>query len=256
MRQMRSSVLVLSFFLMAALAPGQVRLRHSITPTGASATPPAIVIGFVGGYIRHDDLVHGGVQLAAHLRRDYPSGLDVEVFENHRGEQAHQKILRLLDTDHDGTLSAEEKKNARIIIYGHSWGGSETVTLARKLQSDGIAVLLTVQVDSIRKHGEDDSLIPANVAEAANFYQSNGLVHGQSAIRAADPAETQILGNFRFDYGTKPVRCNGYPWYARVLENPHIEIECDPTVLNRVESLIRSKLPLRPRAASIPVRSE
>jgi hypothetical protein len=247
---MRSSILILSFFVLAELAFGQARVTRPITPTSASATPPAIVIGFVGGYIRHDDLVHGGVQLASRLRKDYPSGVDVEIFENHRGEQAHQKILRLLDTDHDGTLSVEEKKSAQIIIYGHSWGGSETVTLARKLQSDGIPVLLTIQVDSIRKHGEDDSLIPANVAEAANFYQSNGLLHGQRAIRAADPARTQILGNFRFDYDAKPIRCNGYPWYARVFENPHIEIECDPRVLKHVESLIRSKLPPTTRSGS------
>jgi len=236
-------VLVLSFFVLSTLAPGQARLTHPITPTSAAATPPAIVIGFVGGYIGHDDLVHGGVQLAARLRKDYPSSVDVEVFENHRGEQAYQKILHVLDTNHDGKLSAEEKKNARIIIYGHSWGGSETVTLARRLEQDGIPVLLTIQVDSIRKRGEDDSLIPANVGQAANFYQSNGLLHGQRTIRAADPAHTQILGNFRFDYDAKPIRCNGYPWYARVFENPHIEIECDPSVLNHVESLIRAQLP-------------
>ncbi|MFZ0037097.1 MAG: hypothetical protein WAK91_06735, partial [Candidatus Acidiferrales bacterium] len=61
---------------------------------GASATPPAIVIGFVGGFIRHDDLVHGGVQLAARLRKDYPSGVFAEVYENRRAEQAHVDILK------------------------------------------------------------------------------------------------------------------------------------------------------------------
>ena len=247
---MRSSILVASFFVLTALAFGQASLTRPVAPTGASPTPPAIVIGFVGGFIRHDNLVHGGVQLASRLRKDFPSGVDVEMFENHRGEQAHQQILRLLDTDHDGTLSVEEKKSARIIIYGHSWGASETVTLARKLASDGIPVLLTIQVDSVRKSGEDDSLIPANVAQAANFYQSNGLLHGEREIRAADPARTQILGNFRSDYDANPVRCNGYPWYARVFEKPHIEIECDPGVLNRVESLIRSKLSSTTRSES------
>lgn len=36
-------------------------------------------------------------------------------------------------------------------------------------------VALTVQVDSIKKHGKDDSVIPANVAEAVNFYQPGGM---------------------------------------------------------------------------------
>src|SRR5215472_15318962 len=113
--------------------------------------PPAIVIGFVGGFISHDNAAHGGVQLAERLRKEYPSQVHVEVFENRRGEQAHQQILRLLDTNHDSKLSPEEKQSARIIIYGHSWGGSETVALARQLESDGVPVQLTIQVDSVAK---------------------------------------------------------------------------------------------------------
>ena len=30
----------------------------------------------------------------------------------------------------------------------------------------------------MRKHGEDDSVIPANVVEVINFYQPNGILHG------------------------------------------------------------------------------
>lgn len=225
-------------------ALGQAGSASRAAKGEASATSPVIVIGFVGGYIAHDNLIHGGVQLAAHLRKDYPSaGVHVEVFENHRGEDAHGEILRLLDTNQDGKLSLEEKLGARIIIYGHSWGGSEAVTLARELQNDGIPVLLTIQVDSVAKHGEDDSLIPINVARAANFYQPNGLIHGRAEIHAADPARTKIIGNFRFDYNSNPVHCAGYPWFAIAFEYSHIEIECDPNVLNRVETLIRSELP-------------
>ncbi len=124
-------------------------------------------------------MVHSEVQVAAHLRQDYPSGVYSEVLENRRREKAHAKIIRLLDTDHDGTLSIEEKRNARIILYGHSWGASGAVALARELGREGIPVLLTVQVDSVSKPGQNDKVIPANVAEAANFYQPNGLLHGQ-----------------------------------------------------------------------------
>src|SRR5271163_3721518 len=144
------------------------------------AAPPVIIFGFVGGFVRHNDTVHSVVQLAARLRKQYPTGTVVETFENHIGEIPHQKILSLLDTNHDGMLSAEEKRGARIILYGHSWGASEIVDLSRRLEKDGIPVLLTVQVDSVAKLGENDDVIPANVAQAANFYQADGHPHGRA----------------------------------------------------------------------------
>jgi len=190
-------------------------------------------------------MVHSAVQVAAHLRQDYPSGVYVEVLENRRREKAHADIVRLVDTNRDGTLSVEEKQNARIILYGHSWGASEAITLARELGREGIPVLLTVQVDSVRKPGENDKVISANVAEAANFYQLNGFLHGEPQIRAADPARTRILGNFRFDYKGTPIDCKQYPWYDRVFMKFHTDIECDPKVWTQVESLIHSRLPPR-----------
>ena len=210
--------------------------------------PAAIVIGFVGGRVSGDNILHSEVQLASRLRHDYPSGVQVRMFANRQGQQAHREILWLLDTNHDGTLSPEEKLDARIAIYGHSWGASETVTLARALGKEGIPVLLTIQVDSITKPGENDESIPANVAQAVNFYQQNGFLRGRPLIRAADASRTQILGNFQLDYKNNPVNCEGYPWYTRFFMKPHIEIESDPSVWGRVESLIRSKLrPAFPR---------
>jgi len=240
---MRFPLRAFSLFLFITLACGPAGRARPRAAGPEPHSPRAIVIGFVGGFIRHDNRIHGGVQIADRLRNDYPSGVDVVVFENHRGEEAHQQILELLDTDHDGSLSSEEKQNARIIIYGHSWGGSETVALARALEKDGIPVLLTIQVDSVPKNGADDSEIPSNVEQAANFFQPSGLIHGRREIHAADPSRTQILGNFLFDYDAHPIRCEGYPWFARWFEKSHIEIECDPSVLDRIVSLIRSKLP-------------
>jgi hypothetical protein len=211
--------------------------------TEVAHTPPTvIVIGFVGGFISRDNLVHSEVQLAARLRKNYPLGVDVETFESYHREKARKKLLDLLDTNHDGTLTPDEKQNARIIIYGHSWGGSEAIALARELEKDDIPVLLTIQVDSISKIHQNDALIPANVAQAANFYQPNGLLHGQSEIRAADPTHTNILGNFRFDYKASPYNCGEYPWYDRLFVKPHTQIECDPRVWKQAESLIRSDL--------------
>jgi len=201
-----------------------------------------LVIGFVGGYVAHTNGIHQEVQLASHLRSEYPFGINVEIFENHSGPQAHQEILRLLDTDHDGSLSADEKRKARIVLYGHSWGASEAVTTARALQKDGIDVLLTIQVDSVSKRGEDDRVIPSNVAQAINLFQLDGFLHGRPRIFAADPMRTKILGNIRFEYKTRSSNCDGYPWFARTFMRPHIEIESDPKVWGQVESLIRSKM--------------
>jgi len=218
---------------------------HPVSASDAATTAPVIVIGFVGGFVRHDDRIHSAVQIAAHLRQDYPSGVYAEVLENRRREAAHVEIIRFVDTDRNGTLSAEEKQNARIILYGHSWGASEAVTLARELEREGIPVLLIIQVDSVSKPGENDKVIPANVAEAANFYQLNGFLHGQPQIRAADPAHTHIIGNFRFDYKANPIHCEQYPWYDWVFMKAHTEIECDSRVWNQVESLIHSRLPVQ-----------
>jgi hypothetical protein len=253
-----SIFLLVAIFAFGQTAPAQeVRVRlgergNSAPATSASTMPPVIVIGFVGGFIKHDDPVHSEVQLAARLRKAYPEGVEVETFESYHGEDARKKILSLLDTDHDGTLTPSEKQNARIILYGHSWGGSAAIAVARDLEKDGIPVLLTIQVDSVSKIHQNDSVIPANVARAANFYQSNGLVHGQAAIRAADPARTKVIGNFRFDYKANPYTCNEYPWYDRIFMKPHTQIECDPKVWKQAEALIRTDLPPATSSGSTP----
>jgi hypothetical protein len=235
-------------FLAAVLASGQNIPSHPVSVSEGSAKPPAIVIGFLGGFIARNNPVHSEVQLAARLRQEYPSEVEVATFENHHGQNAQREILKLLDTNHDGTLTVKEKQNARIIIYGHSWGASESIYLARWLEKNGIPVLLTLQVDSIPRSGSNDTTIPANVAQAANFYQSNGFLHGHHDIRAADAARTRIIGNFRFDYETSPLKCTGYPWYDQIFMKPHIQIECDPAVWNQVEFLIRANLPPEARS--------
>lgn len=241
-------VLLLIFLLL--LVSDAASSKVPPNPADVSATPPVIVIGFVGGFVRHDDPVHTEIQLADRLREEYSSGVSVQTFENHRGKDAHLAVLHLLDANRNGKLSNEEKQNARIIIFGHSWGASEAIELARQLEKDGIPVVLTIQVDSVHKRGENDALIPANVSQAVNFYQLDGILHGQPQIRAANPAHTRILGNFRLDYKAKPMTCGQYPWYDRLFMKPHIQIECDPTVWKQVESLIRSNLSLDARMPS------
>ena len=218
----------------AARAAGEV---------AAPSKPPVIVIGLVGGWIRHDNQFDRMVRLAAGLNREYGSSVHAEIFENHHREQARERILQLLDENRDGTLAADEKQSARIVLYGESWGGSEVVTLARELEDRGIPVLLTIQIDSVAKIGENDERTPANVAAAVNFYQPHGIIHGRQAIHPEDSSRTAVIGNFRFDYQNHPVPVHGASWFAKTFLRPHVSIENDPAVWKQIESLIRAKLP-------------
>jgi hypothetical protein len=225
----------------AATIPGAIRPPQ----------PALIVVGFAGGFVRRNSSVHGEVELAEHLRETYGSTIHAEIFENHHGEEAYREILRLVGRSNGGASGGETsngaitetaKRAARIVLYGHSWGASEAVAIARRLERDGVPVLLVAQVDGVPKLGEDDGVIPANVAQAINFYQADGFLHGRRRIRAADPAATEILGNIRLTYKGSGIACPGYPWYGRAFTKPHIEIENDPRVWNKVEALILSKV--------------
>jgi hypothetical protein len=210
---------------------------QQVTPAMRNSNP-LIVVGFVGGFVRPDDLRHSEVQLARKLGAAHPEHFRIATFGNWHRKAAHRTILRWLDTDEDGHLSDAEKLEARIVLYGHSWGGAAVISLARELQGEGIPVLLTIQVDSITKPGQDDRVVPTNVSHAVNFYQTRGLLHGRRTITAADPERTEILGDFFFDSKKMPAECSQYPWLTRHLFKGHTAIECDPQVWSQVERLI------------------
>ncbi|HEV2398500.1 MAG TPA: hypothetical protein VGS27_16270 [Candidatus Sulfotelmatobacter sp.] len=219
----------------------------------AEPQPSYILVGFVGGFVRHTNPHHGPVVLAKDIERYSPKNSFIQVFENRHRKSAYRAILRELDTNHDKVLSPEEKSHARIILFGQSWGASAVVLLARELDREGIPVLLTVQVDSIAKPWQDDDVIPDNVSAAVNFYQPHGLLHGQKIIRAADTSKTQILGNYRYDYKLFPVKCEGMPWLDRKITPDHMQSECDPHLWREVETLVRQRLGSEPDSlASMP----
>ena len=233
-----------------ALADSSVA-NAALAESGAAVTarpaqvPSTIVIGFVGGFVRHDNPHHGPVVLARRIQRSVPKDTYVQVFENRHRRSAYLKILDLLDRDRDGTLSEAEKAQARIILVGQSWGASAAVTLARELDRLGIPVLLTVQVDSVAKWWQNDSVIPDNVTAAVNFYQPHGLIHGRREIVAADPGKTQILGNYRFDYRKTPVKC-GTSWSDRLFTPSHMQSECDPNLWGQVADLVQQRIEAAP----------
>jgi hypothetical protein len=231
------------------------------TETGTILIAPAsrnvVIIGFVGGFVSRNDTKHPEVQFAAYLRDRYPS-IHAEVFGNHHGQAALHNVVRLLDTDHDGVLSSLEKEQATVIIYGHSWGATETVEFARELGKMGIPVALTIQVDTIGKPGHTPSAISPNVATAINFYQHQpgGLLHGQPEIVAADPARTKILGNIQMTYENRPINCDNYSWYSRTFNRPHHLIENDFRIWDQLASLIDTDLRGTPSILQAPQPSD
>jgi hypothetical protein len=234
---------------LAAFTISALTLPASLYATEGSPTPSTpvsstlnIVVGFVGGFVSHDNPHHGPVKLAKQLRPTVSQGTYVRVFENRHRKQAYTAILHLLDANHDGVLSLEEKSRARIILFGQSWGASAAVLLARDLGRKKIPVLLTVQVDSVAKAWQNDSVIPDNVAQAINFYQPHGIIHGQSQIVAADPSKTQILGNYLIDYKKTPVECPDAAWADRFFTPGHMQSECDPHLWSQIETLMRNRL--------------
>jgi len=244
--------LTVMVLMTAGIAQGQ---EVSLQNTRSAITTPAIrnviVIGFVGGFVSTTDTKHPEVQFAAYLRDRYPL-IHAEVFGNHHGRMALHQVERLLDTDHDGVISSAEREQSTIIIYGHSWGATETAEFARQLGHMDIPVALTVQIDTIAKPGHRTSPISPNVTRAINFYQTQGPLHGAPEIVAFDPARTTVLGNIRMTYEDRPINCDNYSWYSRTLNKPHHEIENDFRVWDRIAALIDSDLPGAPSIANAP----
>jgi len=221
-----------------------LRLVCSRTPVEAASgrVRKAVIVGFVGGFVKSDDTKHPEVLFASYLQNRYGSAVQVEIFGNRNGKLALKETIRRLDKNNDGRLSSAEKTQVRIILYGHSWGASEVLAFARELQMQEIPVALTIQIDSVKKLGQDDRRVPANVTKAVNFYQSRGVTPGQPQIVPADATRTTILGNFHMTYKDHQINCDNYRWMSRVFNGPHHQIENDPQIWDRITSLIDSEL--------------
>jgi hypothetical protein len=203
------------------------------TPLPAGDT---LIIGFMGGRDSFRDRKVGVGRLADKLRDRKLPGVHVETIENMKRGMAMKFVRRSLDRDGDGVLDKAERRTARIILYGQSFGGAAVVKFARQLHARDIPVLLTVQVDSV---GRTDEVIPPNVRAAANFYQQDGWpIRGENEIRAADPQRTRILFNRLHEYDGREIPLVNVSWYKKVLRTAHVKMDNDPEVWNEVERLI------------------
>ncbi len=206
------------------------------TPVAASQT---LVLGFMGGRDSWDDDRQGVRKLALKLRGlNLP--MQVETVENEKRKLAIQLIVAAFDVNQDGALSKQEKADARLVVYGQSFGGAAVVKLARQLRRIDIPVLLTIQIDSV---GLNDRNIPSNVRKAANLYQSNGwFIRGQSGVRAEDPQQTEIIGNFQFNYKEKEIDTSGVHWFKKLFRVAHTKMGLDPDVWEKAEELIQKEV--------------
>jgi len=211
------------------------RYANFITPTPL-AHDQYLVIGFLGGLERWDAPDQGVRRVALKLRARRLPDVHVETVEDRKRTLALELIRRAFDRNRDGLLDDHERRGARVILYGMSFGGAAVVKLARQLRVLDIPVLLTVQVDSV---GLNDGVIPSNVAAAVNLYQTDGFfVRGEHPIRAEDPARTAILGNLRFTYRRTRIDLSGVPWYKLAFRIPHLKMNADPDVWTAVEDFI------------------
>ena len=223
-----------------------------ISDITARSADRVIVIGFLGGFVRAHESNHPEVWFGSYLRERYTAATDVATYSNHEESKALSDVLRMLDTNHDGVLSVSEERQAKIILYGHSWGASEVTSFARDLEEHGVPVLLTVQIDIVRKPGQQPTRIPPNVKAAVNLFQSEGLLHGRSEIVAEDPESTEIIGNLHMTYHGRHVDCRNYPLLPRTFNKPHHEIENDPRVWNQIATLIDSHLSIPTASMDLP----
>ncbi len=261
-RNLKFNALIFVLTAIALLDPGIAHSQeaaileaNSTAEAGSAIIAPTtrnvIIVGFVGGFVSVKDSKHPEVQFAAYLRDRYPS-IHVQVFGNHQGRKALHTVVHVLDTDHDGTLSSIEKNHATVIIYGQSWGATETLVFARQLAQLGVPVALTIQIDTIGKPLRKTPTVSPNVASAINFYQTQGFLHGRPETVAADPTRTNVLGNIRMSYEDRPINCDNYSWYARTFNKPHHEIENDLRLWDQLAALISTNIPSASSTAQAP----
>ncbi|MCA2967672.1 MAG: hypothetical protein INH43_04065 [Acidobacteriaceae bacterium] len=208
-------------------------------PEGAGPLPPGstLILGFTGGLDRADDPERGVRRLALAMRAMGLPGVYAETFEHYRHREARRRVVAALDANGNRRVDGEERGRVKIILYGQSLGGGEVVRLARELGKNGVAVELTVQVDSVSLGR--DGRIPPNVRRAVNFYQKERLTfRGEDYIQAEDGQRTEILGNFRFRYPLLGLNPAPELSWRRVLGGGHARMEADPLLWAQIQALI------------------
>ena len=211
-----------------------------------------LVLGIVGGWERWDNPGRCIRRTAIYLKRRQLPGVWVETVENHSIELGERLIREAFDFDGNGALTHQEAGRAKLIIFGQSLGGRETLRLARTIEKWGVPVALAVVVDA---YGRDSYVVPPNVKAAANYFQRDQIVlKGAPEIRAADPGATLILFNHQVTYQGKspPEEFNQEPFLRRTFMGSHLILEYDLELWEEIEQLIVDATKARNLNASAP----
>jgi hypothetical protein len=88
----------------------------------SSLSTSVIVVGFVGAFVRRDDPHHPEMRLIRELHEQYPTGPYFGLFENRDVDEAYRSIVREWNFDEGDRVSSRSAGDARIILFGHSWG--------------------------------------------------------------------------------------------------------------------------------------
>jgi pimeloyl-ACP methyl ester carboxylesterase len=203
-------------------------------PVGA-----CLAVGFLGGVDHWNDPDKGVRRLALDLR-DPVRAVFAETFENRRTFVALSFLEDALDANDDGRIDADESRRARLVVYGHSLGGWAAVEFSRMLADRGIPVEFLLQIDSV---GFRDGALPANVRYAANFYQDDGwIIAGEHPVRASNPDQTRVLGNWKFSYNRPPgstIEIDDLPWWKKAFRLAHSRMDRDPRVWTAAARLVQ-----------------
>lgn len=236
---MKLTVFVLGLVLVLTMLVTCRSVHLPDLETVRGAPPGAcVVVGFLGGMDAWNDASKGVRELALELR-DADRGVYAETFENRRIPLALAFVERVMDANHDGTVSADETRRVRLVVYGQSLGGWAAVEFARMLATRLVPIEFLLQIDSV---GFGDERVPANVRRAANFYQDDGwIIAGENPIRAADPSRTRVIGNWKFAYDKPPgsaIDIGDLPWWKKAFRVAHARMDRDPRVWAAAGALI------------------
>lgn len=226
--------------LLICLASGcaSIQLADIETPRPVPENS-CLVIGFLGGRDAWNDESKGVRQMA--VRLNDTDNLFAETFENRSRDVALDFVVQALDRNRSGDVAPHESRDVKTVVYGQSFGGAAVVKFARQMHTLRIPIHLTVQIDSV---GLGDGTIPANVKYAANLYQDNGwFISGEHPIEAANPSQTVILGNWKFDYDQPPgvdISLENLPWHKTAFRVAHAKMDRDPRVWALAEKLVRA----------------
>ena len=117
-------ILLLAATAMAAsciLRSGQ-QYRHFSTPTPIQQGD-TLVLGFMGGRDSWNNTAVGVGRIARRLRERGLPGVHVETVENRKRDLALRLVRAALDANRDGQLQPSERRQARIVVFGQSFGG-------------------------------------------------------------------------------------------------------------------------------------